>query len=678
MRPVVINTKMFKKIFLLVSLFFFTFYCGKSQTKRALIIAIGNYPSSGGWDNLNSLNDVPLIQEVLLMQNFLPANITVLTDNKATKKGIIDALDHLIATSQKGDIAVIHASAHGEQIEDDNGDEADGLDESIVPFDAVYSDNKADFNKVSAEYLRDDLFGEKITLLRNKLGRNGDVLVTIDACHSGSGTRGAKTKVRGGKPPMVSNSFDERKLGIKDTAGVFSDKIKAKLSSDAASFVLISAALAQELNCECFDDQRKAVGSLSYAFGKILGSLKGAVTYRTLFSRMDDLLQQKVSEKPMPNCKQNPVLEGDGIDRELFGGQYQQQEPFFTINKAKSNSAVIEINGGTVAGITIGSFISFYPDNVLDPTGKIALQKGKVIAVQNFTSTVKLDKPNPTLLKNIVKAFVLQVSYGTGKIKLSLDSLDKVTRQKMLEILKGFPLTELNSDCEVYFAKSISGEKLALYFPVSGDLFTDTLDINNTSVIKDVLKRYDRFRYLKGLRTDEQGLSANVDLLFLDQSGTIDSNMMREKTKLGQFVLKEGDIVNLKIKNTGSKAFYINIVDLQPDGIINPIIPNKNLGIRADDCKVDINDSLLFRENGITIYPPYGKETFKVFLSPERIDLEEILTGKNVAGTRGVFTDLEKVFKESEVNERGIRGNSGKVSTQSGTIFNINFIIVPK
>lgn len=669
---------MHKRIFILLSLLFFILSEGKTQTKRALIIAIGNYPASSGWDYLNSLNDVPLIQGALLKQNFLPANITVLADAKATRKGIIDALDNLIAASQKEDIVVIHVSSHGEQIQDDNNDEADGLDECIVPYDAVYSDNKADFNKVSAGYIRDDVFGEKITLLRNKLGRKGDVLVTIDACHSGSGTRGGRAKIRGGKAPIVSNSFDANKLGTKDSSGVFKDNGKTKLNDDAGSFVLISAALAQELNCECYDDQKKAVGSLSYAFGKMLGSLKGAVTYRTLFSRMDDLLQQKVSEKPTPNCKQNPVLEGDGIDRELFGGQYQRQEPYFSINKAKSNSAAVEINGGTIAGITVGSVISFYPDNVLDPAGKTALQKGKVTSAQNFTSTVKLDKPNPALLKNIVKAFISEVSYGAGKIKISVDSLDKDTRQKMLENLKGFQLAEINSDCELYFGKSKTSDKLALYFPASSDLFSDTLDVNNFSIIKNVLKRYDRFRYLKGLRNDEEGLSANVELAFLDQNGNIDSTKMKERTKLGQMIFQEGDVVYLRITNTGYKSFYINIVDIQPDGIINPMIPNKGKSIKAGDCMVEAGKTLFFNENEITIYPPYGKETFKIFLSSDKLDLEEILTTKQGIGSRSVLSNMEKVFKDSEANDLGARGGNGKVNTQSGTIFNLNFTIVPK
>jgi hypothetical protein len=71
-----------------------------------------------------------------------------------------------------------------------------------------------------------------------------------------------------------------------------------------------------------------------------------------------------------------------------------------------------------------------------------------------------------------------------------------------------------------------------------------------------------------------------------------------------------------------------------------------------------------------------GEETFKVFLSSERLDLESIITN-NIATRGGSFTKLEKVFRNSEENETGTRGGNGKINTaQNGTIFNVNFTIV--
>lgn len=648
-----------------------------SQTKRALIIAIGNYPANSGWDFINSANDIPMIQGALLKQDFLPANITILKDAQATKKGIENAFESLLHNCDPGDIVVIHVSSHGEQIEDDNGDEADGLDEAIVPYDAIYSEDKSRFNTISAGYLRDDEFGDMIIDLRNKLGKNGDILVTMDACHSGSGTRGSHAKIRGSKAPMVSDSFDINKMGLRDTAGVFKEKNKSKLNADAASFVLISGALAQEMNCECYDDQRTAMGSLSYAFGKALSTLDGKVTYSTLFARINDILQQKVSEKPEPNCKQNPVVEGDGLDREIFGGNYRQAAPYYTINKLKSNSTTVEINGGTVSGITVGSVVGFYPDIVLDPTGATPLQKGKVTAAQNFSSTIKLDKPNPALLKNIVKAFVTETSYGAGKIKLSIDSLDNATRPKVMTALKAFQSVEINPKAELYVSKESSG--FVLRYPNTKESFAE-LNSEDPSVIKDGLQRYARYKYLRGLSFNESGLSAKVELVFLDANENIDSNKIKQHTKLGRLELKDGDVVHLKVTNTGTKSFYINIVDMQPDGIINPILPNKAVKVTPDDCMVNVNAELLF-PNGITVGPPYGNEIFKVFLFPSRLDLEKTLTTQsdNGAGARGgVLNDMEKMFKGSEVSGVGARGNPPTLNTSNGTIFNLNFKIVPR
>src|SRR5678815_2534648 len=103
------------------------------QTKRALIISIGNYSEQKtGWPPLSSKNDVPYIKTALEKQGFTKERIQVLSDEKATRAGISGALGSLIQNSEAGDIVVIHISSHGVQIEDDNGDETDGLDLSLI------------------------------------------------------------------------------------------------------------------------------------------------------------------------------------------------------------------------------------------------------------------------------------------------------------------------------------------------------------------------------------------------------------------------------------------------------------------------------------------------------------------------------------------------------------------
>jgi len=670
------------RIFLMIFLLFFLYLKTEAQTKRALIVAIGNYPAASGWPEINCLNDVPLLEHALLKQNFLPADISTLTDSMATKTGIEKALDKLIESSKTGDIVLIYFSSHGEQIEDDNHDEVDGLDECIVPYGAIYSEDKTVFKKLASGYFRDDTFGEKITLLRNKLGRNGDVLVGIDACHSGSGTRGGIAKVRGNKSPMVSKDFDRTKMHVRDTSGVFNDKTKIRLNTDAATYVLISASQAQELNSECYDDENIPVGSLSYSFSKALNSLDGKITYRALFAQIEDIMHANVPQ-------QKPVLEGDGIDRELFGGKYESQQPYFTVITNKSNSKTVLLNGGTVSGITMGSVVCFFAAGTVDPAAKDPIQKGTVIAADNFTTTVKLDKEDSVLLKKTTWAFVTETNYGKNKVKISVDSLKNGNDQKLKDALKDFQLVEFNRICDLYLAPSTSGNGWALCYPNSGEVFADNLSLDDITGMKEVLKRFDRFRYLRNLKFTEQGLSAKVELVFLDAKGNIDPVKMKARTKFGRLELKEDDEVYLKITNTGLRKFYINIVDIQPDGKINPILPNKKLTdinnapapISWQDCEVEARAVLLLKNYSIRIAPPYGEETFKIFLSSNPLDLEDILTGNGDANSqsRGVLNNLAKIFKESAVNEAGVRGAGGKINTaQNGTISSFNFSISPK
>ena len=135
------------------------------------------------------------------------------------------------------------------------------------------------------------------------------------------------------------------------------------------------------------------------------------------------------------------------------------------------------------------------------------------------------------------------------------------------------------------------------------------------------------------------------------------------------------------------------MVDIQPDGHINQVMPNKNLQDKNGNpspltwyqCVVAGKDSLLNTNLFIEVFPPFGEESLKVFLSGDPLDLEDILTGNDDSrsrNARGVLNNLAKVFVDSKVNEagsRGIRpGAKPKVNTaQNGTIFSVNFNIVP-
>ena len=182
--------------------------CCPAQQKHALIVAIANYPTESGWSKINSDND-----KALLVPEFkrLGFKVTTLQNEQATMQAIIQSLSHLAKQIHPNDYVCIHFSCHGQQMEDNNHDEKDGLDEALIPYDAYLSYKKDIYE--GTNHLRDDELEEQLTIIRKKLGENGTLLVTLDACHSGTADRDEEyvedddAPIRGTSAIFSSNPF---------------------------------------------------------------------------------------------------------------------------------------------------------------------------------------------------------------------------------------------------------------------------------------------------------------------------------------------------------------------------------------------------------------------------------------------------------------------------------------
>jgi len=102
-------------------------------------------------------------------------HVQTLTDDHATRAGIIAAVRSLLDEAKSGDVVVIQYSGHGTSLPDDDADEADGTDEALVPI---------DFEQ--AQFITDD---DIRVFLTERLKEGVSLTIFMDCCHSGTVTR---------------------------------------------------------------------------------------------------------------------------------------------------------------------------------------------------------------------------------------------------------------------------------------------------------------------------------------------------------------------------------------------------------------------------------------------------------------------------------------------------------
>lgn len=280
-----------------------------AQTKRALVIGLGEQQDKA-WNKINGDKDVPLVQAMLKNAGF--RSVTTLVNRQATKTGIIEAFKKMAASCKQGDVVYVHYSGHGQQMTDVHNDEKDGLDECWIPYDAY---RKASATYHGEKHLTDDELNVYLHAIRNKIGARGKLLVVIDACHSGDGTRGDEDEVvRGVEDTLVVDSLNARGLceAFEMVKSLFmGDNGKEKFINDKAKplaehWITISACRSDQVN---FEMKKPAVGKLTYALWSELKK-SGKVSNEEFMKRIRRFVYRNASSRP-----QQPEMTGEDIGK---------------------------------------------------------------------------------------------------------------------------------------------------------------------------------------------------------------------------------------------------------------------------------------------------------------------------------------------------------------------------
>jgi hypothetical protein len=357
---------------------FFFFFISVNAKKRALIVAVAQYPENSGWKKINSDNDVEIIKQGLFKQEFQKEDIKVLLNEQATKIAIINEFDNLTRSIRSGDIIYFHFSGHGQQVTDINGDELDSYDEALVPYNTPQKNLINE--KTAGKHIIDDELNKLILELRKKCGKSGDVLVAIDACHSGTIYRGDKEN---DENEIFRGTDQKYILDIASTVGPnisrkynYADYQENPEKSETLSpFLLISACAAEQSNREFLDrETNKRYGVLSYVISALFSQNINDMTYISFF---ESLKMKMASLDNYYIVKQAPQMEGI-TDREVFAGKTVVIPNHFTIEKLSAKENMVVINGGSLAGIKPGTEISFFPPDTYNVNKSKPIQKATV------------------------------------------------------------------------------------------------------------------------------------------------------------------------------------------------------------------------------------------------------------------------------------------------------------
>ena len=104
--------------------------------KRALVVGLRNSDLAGECPGADV--DAEIATILFSEQGF---SVRSLNDRQATRAAALSAMREMIAGADAGSLLCLYWSGHGGQMADRNGDEADGMDEYLCPWDAPLLDD---------------------------------------------------------------------------------------------------------------------------------------------------------------------------------------------------------------------------------------------------------------------------------------------------------------------------------------------------------------------------------------------------------------------------------------------------------------------------------------------------------------------------------------------------------
>lgn len=669
-----------------------------NPARFALLVGVDEYADKDISDLAGTQNDVALMNDLLTetyrfdakteIQKLLGSNPKAA--EQPTRAAILDAFDkHLVENAKKyfadnkltspdkGATVVFYYSGHGSHLPDNNNDEADGQDETIVPMDS---------DKAGTRDIRDDDFDRRFMELKKY---TVNVTFIFDSCHSGTITRGS------GKRSL------ERPAAVAGRRGDGTDvALDESMDSGGESYVTISGSLPNQFSYEDLlphpaTQKNQINGYMTYFLVQTLRE-NPDTTYREAMKRVQTAVQKR-------NSAQTPQVEGD-VDRALFGSTQTRGRRGISIKNIKTQETVVDgkkiketlltIEAGKIVGAFPGGAAAFYKR--IGDAEKLAV--GEIVEADDFSATVKVSEKD---VPADAQAVVVTPFFGSNKRTIALDLTpakgaaekddaglrmirrltekleknDYVTAKTVLA-----PLREARKDWNVAVVRSTYGEfKRGNYQPppskntaaaavpndadeiyylanIKGDPvynFWVKADENADAEIEKALEKFVRVENLKTLGNEASEMSKNLELKIVKLKTLNDPPRSRsdivEDGVLQKPTLAVGDYFAFEIVNKTDNPLFVYVYSIGTDGSIKMIY-----GPKADGDVLQKNVSLKTLSAGALARaaPPFGVESFKLIAASQRFN-GQLLESPAIARTKSRGgSALETLLAQASTNTR--------------------------
>jgi len=599
----------------------------RGKPKRcALLVGIDRYADGPNkkahrWGSLSGAkNDVEALRKVL--SKSYDFEVAVLTDRDATFKGIKRAFQEKLIDCVRGpgDVAFFHYSGHGQQITDDNGDELDGRDESLVPF-----DNRG--MRDGTNNVRDDHMEAWLAKLRAK---KSEVLLSFDSCNSGTMSRGGTDEsadtvpegedtVRGGPP---QEPVKTRGSGGRAAQGKLMPW-GAQGSKGRKGFVMITAADSKQSAYEtgCGPGGKGCMGRYTAALVRALRSnRRGTVTYGQLHSAL-------LSNIHAQGNKQTPQLHGDQ-KRALFAKWTPRcRRHGFTVRETSNRRSVI-LEAGEAHGLQKGTILAVYPWNSRLNSSTPAQAHIRVTNVYaTHSKATVLDPPADGKKASFRKARIAVVDYAHSDSPLKARLRIEADVPGLSAMLQRWHYQAVSRGDAEMVVKSGEGKKVVLLDRGGKTLWTGYSSA--VTSLADRVQQHFKSRALTGLK----GGALNVDVTLLKQKlrhlEWTDKDITGGEPKGSPQKAKsfahcrpgnsQCELIELSIKNRENYPIYVTALLAGPKGSTELKFP----GDQQDKVEIKPGE----KSEGLYAYSDKrGAHKFHIFLTRDKLEKEALAT----------------------------------------------------